>query len=171
MAVVYTCLPSTPSRWEALYTASRLTHNTQSQAFLGLSLSRMAADGHALHAKRTSFSSIHGVTGLWRLDHDVIEAVQSKRSRDRTHACTKQCQRTAQVQGAVEQPTTSEIIHHAEVGGCSSRTSACPRTSWSVPQAKAAPGELDHQCHCLALELPQMTTSTTARKAQRARFR
>ena len=155
MGVVYTCLPSTPSRWEALYTASRLTHNMQSQAFLGLSLSRMAADGHALHAKRTSLSSLHGVTGLWRLPHDVIEAVQSKRSSDRTHACTKECQRTAQVQGAVEQPTTIEIVHHVEAGGCPLRTSACLRTSWSVPQAKASPGELDHQCHCLALELPR----------------
>ena len=171
MAVVYACLPPTPSRWEALYTASRLTHSTQSQAVLGLSLSRMAADGHALHAKRTSFSSIHGVSGLWRLAHDVIEAVPSKRSRDRTHICTKQCQRIARVQGAVEQPTTSEVLHHIEAGGYPSRTSACPWTSWSVPQAKAAPDELDDQCHCLALELPRTTTSTIARKAQRARFR
>ena len=140
MGVVYACLPPTPNRWEALYTASRLTHNTQSQAFLGLSLSRMAADGHALHAKRTSLSSIHGVTGLWRLAHDVIEAVQSKRSRDHTHACTKQCQRTAQVQGAVfflfsHRRTYQSIAKRQDGTPCDT-----PHAHRTIPTTNFAPG-------------------------------
>ena len=60
----------------------------------------------------------------------------------------------------VEQPAASEIFHHVEVSSCSRRIKACPQIMWSVPRAKAAPGELDHQCRRLALELPKTTTST-----------
>ena len=34
MAVVYTCLPSTPNRWQPLYTPLRVTYNTQTRTLL-----------------------------------------------------------------------------------------------------------------------------------------
>ena len=43
-------------------------------------------------------------------------------------------------------PSVSEVVPQVEVISRPRRTKACLQRLWSVPRAKAAPGELDHQC-------------------------